>query len=95
MNCWKFTRIRESAEAGQLVREWIAAEIWSRSFFSDILRNAKEGLQRIYVCWKYRGILNIVRDTAILLPKSGKAHSSRKRALFEILKGGGGDVKKD
>lgn len=63
---WKTHQTRGDSEheAKQLVCQWIAAELWSRSFFSGIYRKAKEKLIQLYVNWKYRGLFNIMRETA-------------------------------
>lgn len=51
-------------EAKQLVCQWIAAELWSRSFFSIIWRKSKEALLQLYVSWKYKGLFDIMRTAA-------------------------------
>ena len=51
-------------EAKQLTCQWIATELWSRTFFSGIWRKSKEELLRIYVSWKYRGLFDIMRTVA-------------------------------
>ena len=51
-------------EAKQLICQWIAMELWSRTFFSDIWRKPKEVLLQIYVSWKYRGLFDIMRTVA-------------------------------
>lgn len=51
-------------EAKRIVCQWIVWELWSRSFFSSIWRKSKEALLHLYVSWKYRGLFNIIRNTA-------------------------------
>lgn len=64
LEIYKNQKLSESAEAGQLVRKWIAVELWSRSFFSGICRKASEALTQLYVSWKYRGLFDIMREVA-------------------------------
>lgn len=52
-------------EAKQLALQWMAAEMWSRTFVAGFWRKSKEALTHIYVSWKYRGLFNIIRDTAV------------------------------
>lgn len=58
------TKDDSEREAKRLVCQWIAAELWSRSFFSGIWRKSKEALLQIYVNWKYRGLFDIMRTAA-------------------------------
>ena len=63
---WQSRKTKDDSEqeAKQLVCQWIAAELWSRSFFSSIWRKAKEALLQIYVNWKYKGLFDIMRTAA-------------------------------
>lgn len=63
---WQSHKTKDDSEreAKQLVCQWIAAELWSRSFFSGIWRKAKEALLQIYVNWKYKGLFDIMRTVA-------------------------------
>lgn len=63
---WNLHKTNENTEqeAKQLVLQWMAMEMWSRTFFAGIWRKSKEALTHIYVSWKYRGLFNIIRDTA-------------------------------
>lgn len=54
----------EDVETGQLIRELIATELWSRSLFSGIQRKVKEALTDLYVRVKFRGLFNIIRNAA-------------------------------
>lgn len=58
------TKEDSEREAKQLVCQWIAAELWSRSFFSGIWRKLKEALLQLYVSWKYKGLFDIMRTAA-------------------------------
>lgn len=58
------TKDDSEREAKRLVCQWIAAELWSRSFFSGIWRKSKEALLQIYVNWKYKGLFDIMRTAA-------------------------------
>lgn len=58
------TKDDSEREAKQLVCQWIAAELWSRSLFSGIWRKSKEALLQIYVNWKYKGLFDIMRAAA-------------------------------
>lgn len=58
------TKEDSEREAKQLVCQWIAAELWSRSFFSSIWRKSKEALLQLYVSWKYKGLFDIMRTAA-------------------------------
>lgn len=51
-------------ETRRLVRQWVAAELWSRSLFSGIGRKTKEALTDLYVRVKFRGLFNIIRNAA-------------------------------
>lgn len=51
-------------EAKQLVCQWIAWEIWSRSVFSGIWRMTKEALTRLYVNVKYKRLFDTMRTVA-------------------------------
>lgn len=63
---WQSHKTKDDSEreAKQLVCQWIAAELWSRSFFSSIWRKSKEALLQLYVSWKYKGLFDIMRTTA-------------------------------
>ena len=63
---WQSRKTKEDSEreAKQLVCQWIAAELWSRSFFSSIWRKSKEALLQLYVSWKYKGLFDIMRTAA-------------------------------
>lgn len=63
---WQSRKTKEDSEreAKQLVCQWIAAELWSRSFFSGIWRKLKEALLQLYVSWKYKGLFDIMRTAA-------------------------------
>lgn len=63
---WQSRKTKEDSEreAKQLVCQWIAAELWSRSFFSIIWRKSKEALLQLYVSWKYKGLFDIMRTAA-------------------------------
>jgi len=58
------TKDDSEQEAKRIVCQWIAAELWSRSFFSGIWRKSREALTRVYVNWKYRGLFDIMRAAA-------------------------------
>lgn len=58
------TKDDSEQEAKRLVCQWIAAELWSRSFFSGIWRKAREALLQLYVSWKYKGLFDIMRTAA-------------------------------
>ena len=58
------TKDDSEQEAKRLVCQWIAAELWSRSFFSGIWRKAREALLQLYVSWKYKGLFDIMRNVA-------------------------------
>ena len=58
------TKDDSEREAKRLVCQWIAAELWSRSFFSGIWRKAREALLQLYVSWKYKGLFDIMRNVA-------------------------------
>lgn len=58
------TKDDSEQEAKRLVCQWIAAELWSRSFFSSIWRKSKEALLQLYVSWKYKGLFDIMRTAA-------------------------------
>lgn len=58
------TKDDSEREAKRLVCQWIAAELWSRSFFSGIWRKAREALLQLYVSWKYKGLFDIMRAAA-------------------------------
>ena len=63
---WQSHKTKDDSEreAKQLVCQWIAAELWSRSFFSIIWRKSKEALLQLYVSWKYKGLFDIMRTAA-------------------------------
>lgn len=63
---WQSHEIKDDSEreAKRLVCQWIAAELWSRSFFSGIWRKAREALLQLYVSWKYKGLFDIMRTAA-------------------------------
>ena len=61
---WKWYKETKSDEAGQLVRKWIVAEVWGRSFFSNIWRKAREALIQLYVNVKYKPLFDIMRNYA-------------------------------
>lgn len=61
---WKWYKETKSDEAGQLVRKWIAAEVWNRSFFSNIWRKAKETLTHVYVNVKYKRLFDMIKSAA-------------------------------
>lgn len=63
---WQTHKTKDDSEreAKQLVCQWIAAELWSRSFFSSIWRKSKEALLQLYVSWKYKGLFDIMRTAA-------------------------------
>lgn len=63
---WQSHKTKDDSEreAKRLVCQWIAAELWSRSFFSGIWRKSKEALLQIYVNWKYKGLFDIMRNVA-------------------------------
>ena len=63
---WQSHKTKDDSEreAKQLVCQWIAAELWSRSFFSSIWRKSKEALLQLYVSWKYKGLFDIMRTAA-------------------------------
>ena len=58
------TKDDSERETKRLVCQWIAAELWSRSFFSGVWRKSKEALLQIYVSWKYKGLFDIMRTAA-------------------------------
>lgn len=58
------TKDDSEQEAKRLVCQWIAAELWSRSFFSGIWRKVREALLQLYVSWKYKGLFDIMRNVA-------------------------------
>lgn len=58
------TKDDSEQEAKRLVCQWIAAELWSRSFFSGIWRKAREALLQLYVSWRYKGLFDIMRTAA-------------------------------
>lgn len=60
--CYKNMDLRKDAGEGQIVKEWIAWELWSRSLFSGIWRKSKEELLKLYLRWKYRWIFDIFRN---------------------------------
>lgn len=62
--CYQQQDLRKDPEAGQMVREWILWEVWSRSLLSGIWRKSREAVLQLYVSWKYRGIFNIIRSVA-------------------------------
>lgn len=63
---WQSRKTKDDSEqeAKRLVCQWIAAELWSRSFFSGIWRKSKEALLQLYVSWKYKGLFDIMRTAA-------------------------------
>lgn len=61
---WKCYKEIKPDEAGQLVRKWIAAEVWSRSFFSSFWRKAEEGLRHVYVNVKYKRLFDMIKTVA-------------------------------
>ena len=63
---WQSRKTKDDSEqeAKRLVCQWIAAELWSRSFFSIIWRKSKEALLQLYVSWKYKGLFDIMRTAA-------------------------------
>lgn len=63
---WQSHKTKDDSEreAKQLVCQWIAAELWSRSFFSSIWRKSKEALLQLYVSWKYKGLFDIMKTAA-------------------------------
>ena len=63
---WQSRKTKDDSEqeAKRLVCQWIAAELWSRSFFSGIWRESKEALLQLYVSWKYKGLFDIMRTAA-------------------------------
>ena len=61
---WKCYKETKSDEAGQLVRKWILAEVWSRSFISNIWRKAREALTQIYVNVRYKWLFDMIRTAA-------------------------------
>ena len=63
---WQSQETKDDSEQGakRLVCQWIAAELWSRSFFSGIWRKAREALLQLYVSWKYKGLFDIMRTAA-------------------------------
>lgn len=63
---WQSHKTKDDSEreAKQLVCQWIAAELWSRSFLSSIWRKSKEALLQLYVSWKYKGLFDIMRTAA-------------------------------
>ena len=58
------TKDDSERETKRLVCQWIAAELWIRSFFSGVWRKSKEALLQIYVSWKYKGLFDIMRTAA-------------------------------
>lgn len=62
--CYKMQDLEKKPEAEQIVKEWIAWEVWSRSFFSGIGRKTKETFTRLYVNVKYKRLFDIVRTAA-------------------------------
>ena len=62
--CYKNMDLRKDAGEGQIVKEWIVWELWSRSLFSGIWRKAKEALTQVYVNVKYKGLFDIMRTAA-------------------------------
>ena len=58
------TKDGSEREAMQLVCQWIAWEIWSRSVFSGIWRMTKEALTRLYVNVKYKRLFDTMRTVA-------------------------------
>lgn len=60
---WQSHKTKDDPEqdAKQLVCQWIAWEVWSRSLFSGIWRKTKEALMQLYVSWKYKGLFDIMR----------------------------------
>lgn len=63
---WQSHKIKDDSEqeAKQLVCQWIAWEVWSRSLFSGIWRKTKEALLQLYISWKYKGLFDIMRTAA-------------------------------
>lgn len=64
LELWKWYKGTKPDEAGQLVRKWIVAEMWSRSFFCNIWRKAKEALAHVYVGVKYKQLFDTMRTAA-------------------------------
>ena len=63
---WQSHKTKDDSEqeAKQLVCQWIAWEVWSRSLFSGIWRKTKEALLQLYISWKYKGLFDIMRTAA-------------------------------
>lgn len=63
---WQLQRTETDPEhePKQLVKQWIATELWSRSLFSSIWRKAKKVLTQIYVNVKYRELFKEIRNVA-------------------------------
>lgn len=53
-----------TVETRRMVRQWVAAELWSRSLFSGIGRKVKEALTNLYVRVRFRGLFDMIRNTA-------------------------------
>ena len=64
LELWKWYKETKSDETGQLVRKWIAAEVWSRSFISSFWRKAREALTHVYVYVRYKRLIDIMRSAA-------------------------------
>lgn len=58
------TKDDSEREAKRLVCQWIAAEVWSRSFLSGIWRKIKEALVQLYVNVKYKKLFDIMQTVA-------------------------------
>lgn len=58
------TKDDSEREAKRLVCQWIAEELWGRSFFSVIWRKTKGALIRLYVNMRYKWLFDIVRTAA-------------------------------
>lgn len=64
LDLWKWYKRTKSDEAGQLVKKWITAEVWSRSFFHNIWKKAREALTQIYVNVRYKRLFDMIRTAA-------------------------------
>lgn len=58
------TKDDSEREAKRLVCQWIATEVWSRSFLSGIWRKIKEALVQLYVNVKYKKLFDIMQTVA-------------------------------
>ena len=63
---WRSQETKDDSEqeAKQLVCQWIAWELWSRTLFSGIWRKSREALTPLYVNVKYKRLFDSIRTIA-------------------------------